>query len=255
MTVRELYAALDKMIPASLSCEWDNDGLMCCPDSSREATRVLVALDPTIETVKCAIEGKYDAIITHHPLIFKGIKAIDDANMQTLKLMCLLEANIAVMSFHTRLDALEGGVNDSFASLLGLSAVEPLEHEGEKIGRIGMLPSPVNPEDFARKVKEVLGAPYVLLGNAGRPVLRVALLGGSGEDEVSSAIAAGADTYVSGTLKYHSLTDARELGINLCEAGHFYTENHVCEVLAEMVRSIDDSITCDIISESNITII
>ena len=136
MTVRELYMALDKMIPASLSCEWDNDGLMCCPDSSREASRVLIALDPTIETVKQAIEGKYDAIITHHPLIFKGIKAIDDANMQTLKLMCLLEADIAVMSFHTRLDALEGGVNDSFASLLGLSAVEPLEHGGEKIGRI-----------------------------------------------------------------------------------------------------------------------
>ena len=87
MTVRELYAAMDKMIPASLSCDWDNDGLMCCPDSSREASRVLVALDPTIETVKCAIEGKYDAIITHHPLIFKGIKAIDDANMQTLKIM------------------------------------------------------------------------------------------------------------------------------------------------------------------------
>ena len=255
MTVRELYAALNEMIPPSLSCGWDNDGLMCCPDSTREATRVLVALDPTVETVKHAIEGKYDAVVTHHPLIFKSLKAIDDANMLALKIMCLLESNIAVMSFHTRLDALEGGVNDNFASLLGLSAVEPLEHEGEKIGRIGILPSPMNPEDFARKVKEALGAPYVLLGNAGRPVFRVALLGGSGEDELSSAMAAGADTYISGTLKYHSMTDARELGINLIEAGHFYTENHVCEVLREMILSIDENIVCDIASESNITVI
>ena len=82
------------------------------------------------------------------------------------------------------------------------------------------------------------------------------LLAPAGSPEaLDAAIAAGADTYVSGTLKYHSLTDARELGINLCEAGHFYTENHVCEVIAEMVRSVDDNITCDVISNCNITVI
>ena len=255
MTVKELYKFLDSRIPSALSCEWDNDGLMLCPEPDREVRRVLLALDATAEVADAAIEGGFDLIVTHHPMIMKGLKAINDENYISEKAIKLIRAGVSVFSFHTRLDALEGGVNDSFASLLGLSAVEPLEHNGEKIGRIGMLPSPMNPEDFARKVKEALGAPYVLLGNAGRPALRVALLGGSGEDEVGAAIAAGADTYVSGTLKYHSLTDAREIGINLCEAGHFYTENHVCEVIREMVLSIDDSITCDIVSESNITII
>ena len=255
MTVRELYEKLNEMIPPSLSCSWDNDGLMCCPDGRREVKRVLVALDPTIETVRYAIEGNYDTIITHHPLIFKGIKALDDANMTALKLMCLLESNIAVMSFHTRLDALEGGVNDNLASLLGLSAVEPLEHNGEKIGRIGILPSPVAPEEFAEIVKNSLNAPFVLLGSSGKPTWRVAVLGGSGEDEVAAAIAAGADTYVSGSLKYHSLTDARELGINLVEAGHFYTENHICEKLCSMVQSLDSELVCHVHSESNIQVI
>lgn len=255
MTVREFYQKLNELIPASLSCEWDNDGLMCCPDSARQASKVLVALDPSINTVRAAIDGGYDAIVTHHPLIFKGIKAIDDADMSALKLMCLLEANIAVMSFHTRLDAMEGGVNDHLASLLGLSQVEPLVNNGEKIGRVGVLPSPLNPEDMARGVKELLGAPVVRLGNAGRPAWRIALLGGSGDEEVDAAIAAGADTYISGSLKYHQLADARELGINLIEAGHFHTENHVCSVLRDMILSVDESIVCDIHSEYAITVI
>ena len=255
MTVRELYENLDKMIPRALSCEGDNDGLMCCPDSRREARRVLVALDATVETVRLAIEGGYDAIVTHHPLIYKAFKALDDADMRALKLMCLLESDIAVMSFHTRLDAVEGGVNDSFASLLGLTDVEVVENNGERLMRIGTLPTPMNPEDFAKKVKEVLNAPFVQLGNAGKSVSRVALLGGSGDDYINAAINAGADTYVSGALGYHSLTDAREMGINLIEAGHFYTEDHVCQVLKNMIASIDDTIVCDVRSSTNIAVL
>jgi putative NIF3 family GTP cyclohydrolase 1 type 2 len=113
----------------------------------------------------------------------------------------------------------------------------------------------VTPEDFARKVKEVLNAPFVQLGNAGKPVERVALLGGSGDSNIGGAISAGADTYVSGALGYHSLTDAREMGINLIEAGHFYTEDHVCEVLKNMISSIDETIVCDVRSSTNITVL
>ena len=255
MTVRQLYENLDARIPRALSCEGDNDGLMCCPDSRREAKRVLVALDATVETVSRAIEGGYDSIVTHHPMIYRGFKAFDDADMKALKIMCLLESNITVMSFHTRLDALEGGVNDSFAALLGLENVEVVENNGEKLMRVGVLPTPTSPEDFAKKVKEVLGAPFVQLGNAGKTVSRVALLGGSGDGDINAAIKSGADTYVSGSIGYHNLTDAREMGINLIEAGHFYTEDHVCQVLAKMIKEIDDSIVCDVISSVNITTI
>ena len=74
MTVKELYSYLDKKIPTSLSCEWDNDGLMCCPEPDREVKRVLVALDVTAEIAETAVSGGYDLIVSHHPFIFKGLK-------------------------------------------------------------------------------------------------------------------------------------------------------------------------------------
>ena len=80
MTVYELYEKLNAKIPSSLSCEWDNDGLMCCPDGSREVRRALVCLDVTSATVDAAIDGKYDVIVSHHPFIFKGLKSLDESD-------------------------------------------------------------------------------------------------------------------------------------------------------------------------------
>ena len=73
MTVKQLYKILDEKIPKALSCEWDNDGLMCCPDADRQVRRVLLALDVTKEVVCAATEGGYDLIVSHHPFIFKGL--------------------------------------------------------------------------------------------------------------------------------------------------------------------------------------
>ena len=74
MKVSELYQYLDERIPRSLSCEWDNDGLMCCPDADREVKRVLLALDITEDVVDAAIAGRYDVIVSHHPLVFRPVK-------------------------------------------------------------------------------------------------------------------------------------------------------------------------------------
>ena len=112
MNVRELYRALDYRIPRSLSCDWDNDGLMCCPNSNREVGRVLIALDVTSDTVEHAIKGGYDVIISHHPFVFKGLKSLVDDGGVSEKAISLIQNGISVMSFHTRLDAVEGGVND-----------------------------------------------------------------------------------------------------------------------------------------------
>ena len=97
-------------------------------------------------------------------------------------------------------------------------------------------------DDFAKLVKELLGAPFVLTADAGKRVFRVALLGGEGGDDIAAAKAAGADTYVSGRLGYHALTDAPEDDINLIEAGHFYTEYPVCEKLGELIKAADAGI-------------
>ena len=255
MTVRELYAKLDKKIPRALSYAWDNDGLMCCPDGEREVRRVLVALDATDEVCEKAIEGGYDAILTHHPFIFKGLRAFEDENAIAAKAIKLVRANIAVMSFHTRLDALEGGVNDTLAALLGLEEVESFEGEGQPIGRIGKLCEPMSLEAFAGKVKAVLGAPFVLVSDSGREVRCVAVVGGDGKDFVSLTRAIGADTYVSGRFDYHSMTDTPDTvggGVNLIEAGHFYTEFPVCRTLCDIVAELAPEVECDVYNGNRI---
>ena len=242
MTVAELYKALDTAIPRSLSCEWDNDGLMCCPDPNHEVRRVLIALDITEEVVDDAIDGGFDVILSHHPIIFKGLRAVEPTNAVARKTIKLIRNGIAAMSFHTRLDALKGGVNDVLAARLELQDVEPFGADPIPIGRVGELESPMSLEDFAARVKLALHVPAVSVADAHRPVHRVAVLGGSGSDDVAAAMAVGADTYLSGNLKYNQMVDAPDEGINLIEAGHFYTEQPICYHLADMVKTLDADI-------------
>lgn len=242
MTVMELYRALDAAIPRSLSCDWDNDGLMCCPLPEKQVERVLIALDITEEVVHDAIEGGFDVILSHHPIIFKGLKAVEPDNAVARKIMTLIRNGIAAMSFHTRLDALTGGVNDVLAERLGLRNTTPFGVDAVPIGRVGELPQEMTLDAFAELVKSALHVPAVSVADAHRPVRRVAVLGGSGSDDVGAAMAAGADTYVSGNLKYNQMVDAPDEGINLIEAGHFYTEQPICYRLSDMVKALDGDI-------------
>lgn len=242
MTVCELYAFLNEKIPPSLSCEWDNDGLMCCPDPTKEVQKALVALDITGAVVKMAIEEGYDVIVSHHPMIFSPISCVEPNNHVAKKVIDLCGAGITAMSFHTRLDAVEGGVNDALADALGLINVTPFGNAGEEIGRIGTLKAPITLAAFADLVKAATGAEAVQVSDAGKQVSRVAVLGGSGSDDVIAAKLAGADTYLSGEIKHNWLTDAPDLGINLVAAGHFYTEDPVCKSLCRMIREADSAI-------------
>lgn len=240
MKVSELYAFLESRIPRALSCEWDNDGLMCCPDPEREVHRVLLALDVTEAITDLAVEQRCDVILSHHPLVFRPIKALTPEKGVPRKMIRLVRNDIAVMSFHTRLDAVRGGVNDVLASLLGLRDVEDFGPDGETMGRVGKVPS-CDIDEFAARVKEILGAPMVLVSGRGT-VSRVAVLGGNGDDFIGAAVASGADTLVSGRLGYHPMTDASEMGIKLIEAGHYFTERPVLSALGELVKEADGTI-------------
>ena len=240
MNVKELYTYLDNRFPASLSCEWDNDGLMYASSLSKEVKRVLVTLDVSESAVEYASENSFDVILSHHPLIFKPLKSIrEDRNR---KIVNVIKNDITVMSFHTRLDAAKGGVNDNFAALLKLSDVKPFGPCGEELGRIGSLPFEMDIDTFAKYVKSALGSKMVLAASAGKNIKTVALLGGDGKDFVTSAIECGADAYISGRISYNIMEEAREMGINLIEAGHFYTEDHICEVLQEIIQELDQNI-------------
>ncbi|MBP3334516.1 MAG: Nif3-like dinuclear metal center hexameric protein [Clostridia bacterium] len=245
-TVHELYSYLDKIISPELSCEWDNDGLMVCPDKFAKVKRVLLTLDITAEAIEYASSKGFDVIISHHPLIFRPLKNLSGDNAVSSKVMSLVKNSITAMSFHTRLDALDGGVNDMLAELLGIEDVEILPGDPDMIGRIGNLEIPSDPEEFAMYVKEQLGARSVSLVNAQLEVSRVARCGGDGKELLSAAYKAGADTYITGTLSYNNMIDASELPMNVIEAGHFYTENHILNLLADLVEEFDSSIEVEI---------
>ncbi|MBQ9162452.1 MAG: Nif3-like dinuclear metal center hexameric protein [Clostridia bacterium] len=238
MSASQLYATLCERIPSSLSCDWDNDGLAVCADGSKKIGRILLALDPDGYAVDYAVNGGYDCLITHHPLIFSGLKAVNESDATAKKVLKLIAGGVTAMAFHTRLDAVSGGVNDVLATMLGLENVEVFGQNGEEIGRIGYLKEPTTTEDFAMLVKERLDAPVVTYASCGHPVHRVAVLGGGGAGDVHAAQAAGADTYVTGELKYHQLCDAPYSNMNLLEAGHYYTEFPVLEKLKNMLCEI-----------------
>ncbi len=258
MTVAGLYAALEARIPRTLSCSWDNDGLSVCPDPAAPVRGILVALDATEDAVTLATETGCNVILTHHPLLFKGLKSVTGVDTGSRKVIRLISAGISTMAFHTRLDALEGGVNDVLAARLGLQNLTPFGDDDNParapIGRIGELPAPMVLGDFAAAVKGILsvpatlGSPYiehmspaspaVTYVDCGRIVRRVAVLGGSGQDDLDAAAAAGADTYVTGELRYHQLCDAPYGTVNLVRAGHYFTEFPICRVLADMAAEL-----------------
>ncbi|MBQ2718457.1 MAG: Nif3-like dinuclear metal center hexameric protein [Clostridia bacterium] len=230
MTVRELYEALSRRYPAALSAAWDNDGLMLTPDPNAPVRHVLCTLDATEAVLAYAKEIGADLLLSHHPMLFHPLPSVTPDTPTGRRVLTALSAGISVLSFHTRADAADGGVNDLLAAALGLSAPTPF---GEGLGRIAMLAAPAALSDFCTAVRSSLGAPLLLVGDAHRPVLRVALVGGSGKDELAAAIAAGADTLLSGRLSYETVNEAEELGINLIEAGHFYTEAPLARHWAE----------------------
>ncbi len=246
MTVAQIYRYLEERLPRSLSAEWDNDGLACCPDTDAPVRRVLVALDATENVVDRAVAGGFDLLVTHHPLLFKGVKELTPAQGVPRKLIKLLRGGVSAMSFHTRLDAAAGGVNDILSELLGLCDVRPFSPEGEvPCGRIGKLPMPVSASDFADTVCRALNIDAVLLTGDGA-VQTVAVLGGEGGDFVSAARAAGADLFVAGRIGYHRMLDASEEGLALIEAGHFATERPVCRHLAALLQEADPTLEIEV---------
>lgn len=251
MTVREFYRALCCMVPRELGCDWDKDGMAVCPDPDREVKKVLVALDATAAVVDKAIAEGYDLVFSHHPMLWSGLKAVLADDCDGAKVIKLCKSGVAAMSFHTRIDAAQGGVNDILASLVGL---ENAEVAGEEcIMRVGNLPVPVSAAEFALRVKQALGAPVVLCSDAGREVRRVAVVGGSGKDEIGVAMAAGADTFLTGELKYSQLSEPA--GINLLVAGHFYTEQPICARLCELVAEIAPDVQTDIEISCKVTVV
>lgn len=245
MKIKDLHKYMNERIPRELSCSWDNDGLMCCPDADREVQRILFCMDVTPDAIEQAIEGGFDLIISHHPLIFRGIKSVSGDFGIPSRIIRLIKNDISVMSFHTRFDAVDGGVNDALASIFGLSEVEKVVCDDIELMRVGYLPGEMSVEDFAELIKIKLGCDHLNYAVNSGKVHRLAVVGGGGGSYIHNAASAGADTYLSGEIGYHNLTDCKDAGINLVEAGHYFTEYPALKNLAKIVLEADPAIHCE----------
>ena len=252
MTFRELYSELDKIFPKSLSCEWDNDGVMCMSAPDKQVKKILISLDIPEDVVDYAIQNSFDTIVSHHPLVFKSQQSLSVDNYTQRKLIKLVKNDINVMSFHTRLDAVEGGVNDTLCKLLGFKSV--VVDEIDPIGRIAILDMEASLEEFSESVKDKLESPIVLF-SGNNPVKKVYVCGGDGKDMIPAAIKNGADTLLTGRASYNTMIDAKDMGLNIIEAGHFYTEEPVCAALEFRISDLDSSIEVERYESNNIGVI
>lgn len=211
---------------------WDNDGIMLCADTSATVKKVTVCLEINEKTARDAAANGADLIITHHPYIFRPLKRICGNDYSTAEI--LINNRISVLSYHTRLDAADGGVNDVLAEKLGLCDVVPFIAESKPLGRVGRLEKPVTAEDFAVHIKNVLGVESMRCAISDRKkiIKTVAVVGGGGKDFVEKA-AELADAYVTADLSHNSFITANELGICVFDAGHYHTENPVTHMIAE----------------------
>ena len=235
-TVADILNYVETLAPRSMKMDWDNVGLNV-GHRDKEVKKILVALDPFTHVCREAKDWGADLLVTHHVLIFRP-GFITDATAQNRNVLFLIENGIAHINAHTNLDLAPEGVNDVLAKRLELENIRVINPMGlDEQGREwGLLRSGDVQEqslsDFLAFVKEKLGCEGLRYEDGGKPVRKVAVGSGSCCSEMMEAVEAGCDTLVTGDAKYNDFWDARDLGLNLIDAGHFYTENPVVTYLA-----------------------
>lgn len=232
-TVSDIYNNLCELAPIELQCDFDNAGfLIGCAD--REVKKVLLSLDITDEVIDEAEELGAELIVSHHPIIFTSLHSLTD-NGSGNKALKMAENGIAAICMHTNLDIAKGGVNDVLLELMGAKEIDSLDEDN--CGRIGEFDCEIPFEEFLVQCKTALNAKGLRYYDAGRPVKRLAVMGGSGSSAIDIAFNKGCDTYLTADINYHKFQRAQELGLNLIDGDHFYTENPIIPVLADRLSA------------------
>lgn len=240
-SVKEIHQYIDQIAPFSLQESWDNSGFLV-GEGGKQIQRVLCALDITEHVVEEAVQLHAGLIVTHHPVIFHKLSSVTDESRTGAILLQLIAQNLAVISAHTNLDAAQGGVNDALAQALGLQHITPFtslqtDCYGRScgLGRMGLRGAKAASEfsAFAEFVRRRLSADGLRCYDAGRPVEKVAVLGGAGADWLLEAAEKGCDTYITSDISHHHWHDAITAQVNLIDAGHFNTEQVIIPVLAK----------------------
>ena len=231
--LREVVAALERLYPVDTASSWDRVGLVT-GDLDQPVSLVHLAVDPTLAVVDEARAAGADLLLTHHPLLLRGVHSVATTSAKGAAVTSLVVNDIALYVAHTNADVASPGVCDALASACGLVEVGPLDVDqvsGTGHGRVGHLTHPLTLRDFAQRLSAVLptaAGGIRVAGPADALVARVAVVGGAGDHMFDAVRASGADVYVTADLRHHPALEAREEARGgtpyLVDAGHWATE-------------------------------
>lgn len=236
MKAIDIISVIEEFAPRNIQEEWDNSGLMA-GDTQREVKSVLLGLDCTPELILEAIEIGADMIITHHPLIFKGIKKIGTETVQERMISSIIKKDIVVYSVHTNIDKVPLGVSALMAERIELRATKilmPQQDSETGLGIVGDLVEPMDFNPFIKMVKERFSLKVVRTSKpTENKISRVALCGGSGVSLIPAARASGAQIFITGDVSYHNYFCEDEFMI--MDIGHYESEIDVLELLMSVI--------------------
>ena len=238
--IKEVLSALERFAPLPLQESWDNAGLQTGLTET-EVSGALLCLDVNERIVDEAIDKGCNLIVSHHPLLFRGLKTISDLTDVQRTVMRAIQQGIAVISMHTNMDNARGGVNWRIAEKLGLKGVEfmsPKLVNGVEAGSgvVGQLAEPMAADDFIIAVKKAFGVECAMCNELlRRPIKRVAICGGAGDFLLDEAVKNQADAFITGEMHYHQYF-GYEQQIQICVIGHYQSEQYTAEIFEEIIQ-------------------
>lgn len=244
MMARHIINRLEELYPPKNAESWDNVGLTV-GDRKKEIKKIQISLDATEKAIDYAIENGVDMIITHHPMIFKGVKNIDYSTVMGRKIIKLIQNDILVYGLHTNLDASKDGLNSFVASMLGAKEskiLDPVDEEQEVgIGRIYTLEKESTILDYVKLVKETFKIENlrVICEDENKKIRKIAVVNGSGMSYWRKVKSTNAGLFITGDIGYHEALDAKESGLNLIDIGHFESEVCFVELIKNAIAEFD----------------
>lgn len=241
MKVSELTAWLESQYPPEAAESWDNVGLLV-GDDGVEVNHVFLALDLTDSTLEEAVRAGADMVITHHPMIFQGMKKINNHDFTGRKILSLIRHGIQYYAMHTNYDIL--GMAELIADYLKLSGRQALavteenEQGQEGIGRVGTLPRKMSLRECGEFVKDAFSLQDVrVYGDPDMTVERAAVCTGSGKSLIPDVLEKKAQVYITGDIDHHTGIDAVAQGLAVIDAGHYGTEYIFMEAMSKVLRA------------------
>jgi len=239
MKIRQIISALEEFAPLALQDSYDNAGLQIGLAEDAEASGALLCLDVTEDVLEEAVRLGCNMVVSHHPLLFRPLKSIAGRDYIERCVVLAVKHDVTVYAAHTNLDSARGGVNFKIAEKLGLRQLEwlsPKQGVDAGEGVVGLLPEPMEKEDFLVLVKERFDVDALRYNSwTGEQVQRVAVCGGAGNSLIPKAVQLGCDAFLTGEIGYHRFF-GHEDELLMLELGHYESEQFTLDVLHDIIH-------------------